>query len=135
MGNAKSASATASTATTITRPNGQPQQQIVIQESKKMDVPTIVGIVIGVAVAATALGLMVWIFTKKKPVKQAGKTGKKYKKSSKLDYAKCIIQPKNWTSNNSCNKPVKSNPSASNVQNTKTARVSVTPENIAQVMS
>jgi hypothetical protein len=117
-------------------------QPIVINKApKKMDVPTIVGIVIGVAVAATAIGLMVWIFTKKKSVKQAGKTGKKYKKSSKLDYVKCIVQPKNWSSSNSCTKPVKSNPSAnsSNSPNSnpsaKAQRISVTPDNIASIMS
>lgn len=97
-----------------------------------MDSATIAGVVIGVAVAATAIGLMIWIFTKKKSVKQAGKTGKKYKKSSKLDYFKCIIQPKNWTSNNNCVKPIKSNPGSVNAT---APREHVSVDNIAHVMA
>jgi hypothetical protein len=115
--------------------NDPKQQPIVIQESNKMDTGTIVGIVVGIAVAATALGLIIWIFTKKKSVKKAGKQGKKYKKSTKLEYVKCIVQPKNWVSPGNCHKPVKSNPSPSTQAAAAAPRQVITNDNIQQVLA
>lgn len=83
-----------------------------MSDSEKLSTGAIIGITIGIAVAIVSIALIIWLFTKKKTVKKAGKQGKKYKKSSELEYLTCIIQPQNWVSKSSCTKPVKSNPSS-----------------------